>query len=269
MTYDLKPWWRSPTPVSPHHHTSTSPWLLQSPTVWTKRFLVSMMFSSSILEDLSVYRFTIDKNISKVKATAGDTHTLVEMILIIISSTTSSNSNTKTRNVLFFFFCLCTDQYWYYYLDLSSNVCALHCLCTACEHAKRTLSSATQTSIKINSLFVSVNFYTSLTHAHFEEPCQNLFQSTLDPVEMELRNSKIDKSNVHEIILVSASTHIPHISNLNNNSDSAATAKVSYDTEELWQYWNPYQSYSTLLMTLRMGDPRKFPYDCPNTKHKE
>ena len=59
-------------------------------------------------------------------------------------------------------------------------------------------------------------------------------QSTLDPVEMELHDSKIDKSNVHGITLVSASTHIPHIvNNLNNNSDSAAMAKVSYDAEEL------------------------------------
>ncbi|KAJ6493071.1 heat shock protein 70 [Mycena sanguinolenta] len=67
--------------------------------------------------------------------------------------------------------------------------------------AKHTLSSAAQTSIKIDSLFEGINFYTSLTHARFEKLCQDLFRSTLEPSEKVLRDSKIDKANVHEIVL--------------------------------------------------------------------
>src|SRR5580658_4944700 len=95
--------------------------------------------------------------------------------------------------------------------DISSNPRALCRLRTACERAKCNLSSATQTSIKIDSLFEGIDFYTSLTRAQFEELCQDLFRSTLEPVEKVLRDSEIDKSNVHEIVLVGGSTRIPRI----------------------------------------------------------
>ena len=65
-----------------------------------------------------------------------------------------------------------------------------------------TLSSAAQTSIEINSLFEGVNFYTSLIRARFEELCQDLFHSTLEPIKKVLHDSKIDKSNVDEIVLI-------------------------------------------------------------------
>ncbi|KAG1728032.1 Hsp70 protein-domain-containing protein [Suillus occidentalis] len=95
--------------------------------------------------------------------------------------------------------------------DTSSNLYALHRLWTACEHAKRTLSSATQTSIEIDSLFEGIDFYTSLTHARFKELCMDLFRSMLESVEKVLRDSKIDKANVHEIVLIGGSTHILRI----------------------------------------------------------
>ncbi|KAG1775702.1 heat shock cognate 70 [Suillus placidus] len=95
--------------------------------------------------------------------------------------------------------------------DLFSNPRALHRLWTAYEHAKHMLSSATQTSIKIDTLFQGIDFYTSLTRAHFEELCADLFRSTLEPVKKVLQDSKIDKVNVHKIVLVSGSTRIPRI----------------------------------------------------------
>ena len=98
--------------------------------------------------------------------------------------------------------------------DLSSNARALRRLRTACERAKRTLSSAAQTSIEIDSLFDGIDFYTSITRARFEELCQDLFRSTMDPVEKVLRDSKIDKSSVNEIVLVGGSTRIPKIQKL-------------------------------------------------------
>ena len=95
--------------------------------------------------------------------------------------------------------------------DLSSNPRALRRLRTACERAKRTLSSATQTSIEIDSLFEGIDFYTSLTRARFEELCQDLFRSTLELVEKVRRDTKVDKSQVHEIVLVGGSTRILRI----------------------------------------------------------
>ncbi|KZV79062.1 HSP70-domain-containing protein [Exidia glandulosa HHB12029] len=73
------------------------------------------------------------------------------------------------------------------------------------------LSEAAQTSTEIDSLFKGIDFYTSLTRARFEKPCQDLFRSTLESVEEVLRDSMIDEANVHEIVLVSGSTRIPRI----------------------------------------------------------
>ncbi|RMX98681.1 hypothetical protein D0868_09960 [Hortaea werneckii] len=98
--------------------------------------------------------------------------------------------------------------------DLTSNTRALRRLRTACERAKRTLSSSAQTSIEIDSLFEGIDFYTSITRARFEELCQDLFRSTMEPVERVLRDSKIDKSSVHEIVLVGGSTRIPKVQKL-------------------------------------------------------
>lgn len=101
-----------------------------------------------------------------------------------------------------------------FYRDLSTNARALRRLRTACERAKRTLSSSAQTSIEIDSLFEGIDFYTSLTRARFEELCQDLFRSTLQPVERVLTDAKIDKSNVHDIVLVGGSTRIPRVQKL-------------------------------------------------------
>ncbi|RAO70648.1 uncharacterized protein BHQ10_006660 [Talaromyces amestolkiae] len=100
------------------------------------------------------------------------------------------------------------------YRYLTTNARALRRLRTACERAKRTLSSSAQTSIEIDSLFEGIDFYTSITRARFEELCQDLFRSTMEPVERVLRDAKTDKSSVHEIVLVGGSTRIPKIQKL-------------------------------------------------------
>ncbi|KAI3658503.1 hypothetical protein MP638_001929 [Amoeboaphelidium occidentale] len=61
---------------------------------------------------------------------------------------------------------------------------------------------------------VAVDFTTSITRPHFEELCGDLFRSALDPVEKVLRDSKIDKSSVNEIVLVGGSTRIPKVQKL-------------------------------------------------------
>ncbi|CAF1020198.1 unnamed protein product [Adineta steineri] len=98
--------------------------------------------------------------------------------------------------------------------DISRNKRALCRLRTACERAKRTLSSSSQASIEINSLHEDTDFYTTITRAYFEELCADLFRSTLEPVEKALRDAKMDKASMHEIVLVGGSTHIPKIQKL-------------------------------------------------------
>ena len=161
----------------------------------------------------------------------------MEKISITVSSTTSSRSSSaKTRKVRFILFFGCAEISINYCIDLSSNPRAVRRLRTACERAKRTLSSATQTSIEIDSLFEGIDFYTSLTRARFEELCQDLFRGTLDPVEKVLRDSKIDKSNVHEIVLVGGSTRIPRIIKLVSDFFNGKEPNKSINPDEAVAY---------------------------------
>jgi heat shock protein 1/8 len=143
--------------------------------------------------NFDVSLLTIEENIFEVKATAGDNHLGGEDFDNRLVNHFVQEFKRKKKK------------------DISSNPRALRRLRTACERAKRTLSSAASTSIEIDSLFEGIDFYTSLTRARFEELCQDLFRSTFDPVEKALRDSKIDKANVHEVVLVGGSTRIPRI----------------------------------------------------------
>ncbi|CCE65342.1 hypothetical protein TPHA_0K02090 [Tetrapisispora phaffii CBS 4417] len=139
---------------------------------------------------------SIEDGIFEVKATAGDTHLGGEDFDNRLVNHFVQEFKRKNKK------------------DLTTNQRALRRLRTACERAKRTLSSSAQTSIEIDSLFEGIDFYTSITRARFEELCADLFRSTLDPVEKVLIDSKLDKSLVHEIVLVGGSTRIPKVQKL-------------------------------------------------------
>ncbi|PPS09157.1 hypothetical protein GOBAR_AA11490 [Gossypium barbadense] len=97
---------------------------------------------------------------------------------------------------------------------LSGNPRALRRLRTACERAKRTLSSTAQTTIEIDSLFEGIDFYSTITRARFEELNMDLFRKCMEPVEKCLRDAKMDKSTVHDVVLVGGSTRIPKVQSL-------------------------------------------------------
>ncbi|KAJ9268001.1 hypothetical protein DTO021D3_6443 [Paecilomyces variotii] len=150
---------------------------------------------------------TIEEGIFEVKSTAGDTHLGGEDFdnrLVNHFVNEFKRKFKKARGLR----ANLNKQ------DLTTNARALRRLRTACERAKRTLSSSAQTSIEIDSLYEGIDFYTSITRARFEELCQDLFRSTMDPVERVLRDAKVDKSSVHEIVLVGGSTRIPKIQKL-------------------------------------------------------
>ncbi|CRK88904.1 CLUMA_CG002643, isoform A [Clunio marinus] len=95
--------------------------------------------------------------------------------------------------------------------DLSGNMRALRRLRTACERAKRTLSSSTEATIEVDALHEGVDFYSKISRARFEELNMDLFRSTLQPVEQALRDAKMDKGQIHDVVLVGGSTRIPKI----------------------------------------------------------
>ncbi|KAG5227816.1 heat shock protein [Salix suchowensis] len=126
---------------------------------------------------------TIEEGIFEVKATAGDTHLGGEDFDNRLVNHFVGEFRRKHKK------------------DISANPRALRRLRTACERAKRTLSSTTQTTIEIDSLYEGIDFYATITRARFEELNMDLFRKCMEPVEKCLRDSKIDKSQVHEVVL--------------------------------------------------------------------
>ena len=160
----------------------------------------------------------IDEGIFEVKATAGDTHLGGEDFDNRLVNFFIQEFKRKTKK------------------DISGNQRALRRLRTACERAKRTLSSSAQTSIEIDSLYEGIDFYTSITRARFEELCADLFRSTLDPVEKVLKDAKIDKSQVEEIVLVGGSTRIPKIQKLVSDFFNGKELNKSINPDEAVAY---------------------------------
>ena len=139
---------------------------------------------------------TIDDGIFEVKATAGDTHLGGEDFDNRLVNWCVQEFKRKTKK------------------DPTGNNRALRRLRTACERAKRTLSASAETTIEVDSLFDGTDFMTKITRAKFEELCMDLFRSTIEPVERVLRDSKMSKSSIDEIVLVGGSTRIPKVCSL-------------------------------------------------------
>merc|ERR1712078_727544 len=101
--------------------------------------------------------------------------------------------------------------------DMSKDKRAIQKLKQEAERAKRTLSSAQQTRIEVESLFDGVDFSETLTRAKFEELCLDLFKKTMKPVKKALEDSNMAKSDIDEVVLVGGSTRIPKVQQLLSN----------------------------------------------------
>ena len=166
--------------------------------------------------DVSI--LSIDDGIFEVKATAGDTHLGGEDFDNRLVDHFMKEFQRKHKK------------------DISHNKRAIRRLRTACERAKRTLSASAQASVEIDSLYEGVDFYTSITRARFEELCADLFKGTLDPVEKSLRDAKMDKSSIDDIVLVGGSTRIPKIQKLLSDFFNGKDLNKSINPDEAVAY---------------------------------
>ncbi|GAU25081.1 hypothetical protein TSUD_257750 [Trifolium subterraneum] len=143
-----------------------------------------------------VSHLTIDDGLFEVNATAGDNHL--------------GGEDFDNRMVEHF-----VEEFKRKHeKEISGNPRALRKLRTACERAKRILSSTVQTTIEIDSLYEGTDFSTTITRDRFEELNMDLFSKCMDTVERCLRDAKMDKSSVHDIVLVGGSTRIPKVQQL-------------------------------------------------------
>jgi len=162
---------------------------------------------------------SIEDGIFEVKATAGDTHLGGEDFDNRMVNHFVTEFKRKNRN-----------------MDPSDNARALRRLRTACERAKRTLSSSHQASIEIDSFFEGVDFFTSLSRARFEELNMDLFRKCMEPVEKVLRDSKIAKNRVHDVVLVGGSTRIPKVQSLLTDFFNGKTPSREINPDEAVAY---------------------------------
>nr|CAB3484485.1 unnamed protein product [Digitaria exilis] len=139
----------------------------------------------------------MDKGVFEVMATAGDTHLGGadfdnEMVKYSLREFTRKHKST----------------------DISCNQRALRRLRTACERAKRMLSFTAETTIEVDALHGGIDFCATITRSRFEELNKDLFSKCMKGLEQCLRDAKIDKSKVHDVVLVGGSTRIPKVQNM-------------------------------------------------------
>ncbi|XP_073993150.1 heat shock 70 kDa protein cognate 2-like isoform X1 [Rhodnius prolixus] len=167
--------------------------------------------------DVSV--LSIDEgSLFEVKSTAGDTHL--------------GGEDFDNRLVNHF----CDEFQRKFKKDLKGNARAVRRLRTACERAKRTLSSSTEASLEIDALHEGVDFYSKITRARFEELCMDLFRSTLQPVERALADAKMDKGKINDVVLVGGSTRIPKIQKMLQDFFCGKALNLSINPDEAVAY---------------------------------
>jgi len=174
---------------------------------------------------------SIQGGVFAVKATAGDTHVGGEDFDNTLLEHFKQEFKRKNK------------------LDISSDVRAVRRLKSACERAKRTLSSVTQTTVEVDSLFDGVDFSANITRARFEEINAAAFKSTIDPVDRVIKDSKIPAAKVTDIVLVGGSTRIPKIQSLVSEYFGGRTLNKSINPDEAVAYGAAVQAAVLTGMT--------------------
>jgi L1 cell adhesion molecule like protein len=136
---------------------------------------------------------TIDDGIFEVKATAGNTHLGGEDFDNRLVEYCAGEFRRKNN------------------IDLKENPKALRRVRAACEKAKRVLSSATQATVEIDALMDGKDLHLTITRAKFEELCMDLFKKCIPPLDNVLKDSKLSKGEIHDVVLVGGSTRIPKV----------------------------------------------------------
>ena len=166
--------------------------------------------------DVSI--LTLDGGIFEVKATGGDTHL----------------GGSDIDNLIVDW--LCEDIKKRMKKDVRENARALKRLNIAAEKAKKTLSASTTTTIEVESLLDGVDYNTTLTRAKFEQLADKVFTRTLEPLDRLLKDAKMSKGDIHEIVLVGGTTRIPRVQELLSNYFNGKQLNKSLNPDEAVAY---------------------------------
>ena len=180
--------------------------------------------------DLSI--LSIDEGVFEVKATAGDTHLGGEDFDNTLVDWCITEFQKKTK------------------INLTGNARALRRLRTVCEKAKRILSSATQAQIEVDSLAEGQDFQATLTRAKFEALCEPFFKRCIGPLDTLLKDAKMSKEQIHEIVMVGGSSRIPKIRELLTTYFNGKKLNDSVNPDEAVAYGAAVQAH---ILTATKG----------------
>lgn len=175
---------------------------------------------------------SLDDGVFEVRATAGDTHLGGEDFDNILVEYCATEFQRKSK------------------LDVRGNPRAIRRLRTACERAKRILSSSTQTNVEVDSLMEGKDLMVTLTRAKFESLCDSLFQKCLQPVDQVLRDAKLSKDQVHEVVMVGGSSRIPRVRELLTGYFNGKKLNDSVNPDEAVAYGAAVQAH---ILTKKDG----------------
>ena len=180
---------------------------------------------------------TIEDGVFEVKATAGDGHLGGEDFDSALVNYCVQEFTKKNRGA-----------------DVASNARAMRRLRTACERAKRTLSSSTQAQVEIDALHDGVDFQITITRAKFEALCEPLFRRCITPIEQVLRDSRTAKDRVDEIVMVGGSSRIPKIRDMVTTFFNGKRLNDSVHPDEAVAYGAAVQAH---ILTSKTGTQDK------------
>lgn len=166
--------------------------------------------------DVSI--LTLDGGIFEVKSTGGDTHL----------------GGSDIDNLIVDY--LCDDIKKKHKMDVRENARALKRLNIAAEKAKKNLSASSTTTIEVDSLMDGVDYNTSLSRAKFESLADKVFQRTLKPLDQLLKDAKMSKGDIHEIVLVGGTTRIPRLQELLSEYFNGKQLNKSLNPDEAVAY---------------------------------
>jgi molecular chaperone DnaK len=149
-------------------------------------------FDISILE--------VGDNVVEVKATNGDTHL--------------GGDNMDQRIIDWLVAEFKKDQG----IDLSQDRMALQRLKEAAEKAKIELSSTPETDINLPFITADAagpkHLNVKLSRAKFEQMVEDIIEKSHKPCDVALSDSKLQKSDINEVVLVGGSTRVPRVQEL-------------------------------------------------------
>ena len=169
---------------------------------------------------------TIDDGIFEVKATAGDTHLGGEDFDSIMVDWCVQEFQKKNKSA-----------------QVKNNPRALRRLRTACERAKRSLSTSTQATIEVDAFVDGIDLNLVMTRARFESLCEHVFRRTIAPLEQVISDAKMSKTEIHEVVMVGGSTRIPKIREMVSNFFNGKKLNDSVHPDEAVAYGAAIQAH--------------------------